>query len=298
MNTSVPRSGVGTWASFVAASRFHIVIIAGFGTLTYGWLFAGLHDPWIALLAAIDWWILDVGNKLSDLPEDCVNNPTEARWVERHARALAITSTAVFAASAIPTAIREPSLLPWRLAFQGLGVLYNFPVLPGGRRFKAMYSWKNTTAGVLFLMSIVGYPLIALHEDLAVGVPYVIFMAAFFFFLVHSFEILYDFKDIAGDRCEGVRTYPAVHGDCAGAMTFYAALLLSAAVLGLGLAAGVLGFREGIMLLAPAVQTAAFPLYRRRGYRAQDTVVITNLGSLQLLLYNAYVWAGFPIPPW
>jgi 4-hydroxybenzoate polyprenyltransferase len=182
--------------------------------------------------------------------------------------------------------------------FQGVGVLYNFPVLPGGRRFKALYFWKNTMAGVLFLMSVVGYPLLAQRDAISVGWEYVGLMAVFFFFLEHSFEILYDFKDVAGDRTEGVRTYPAVHGERAGAWFFYAAVALSAAALVAGTALGTLGFREGIILFAPAIQVAAFRVYRRRGYRARDTVAITHLGSLQLLAYNGYVWAGLPIPPW
>jgi 4-hydroxybenzoate polyprenyltransferase len=163
---------------------------------------------------------------------------------------------------------------------------------------KNLYFWKNTTAGVLFLLSVVGYPLAVLSAATTVDPAYLAFMAAFFFFLEHSFEIIYDFKDLEGDRRERVRTYPAVHGERGGARVFYAAVVLSAAALLVGAGVGVLGFREVIILLAPAVQLVAFQVYRRRGYRAQDTVTITHLGSFQLLVYNAYVWAGLPIPPW
>jgi 4-hydroxybenzoate polyprenyltransferase len=288
----------GDLALFFSVSRFHIVIIAGLGTLTYGWLFAGVHDARLAVLAALDWWILDIGNKLSDRREDGVNDPAGARWVVRHEKALAWGCLGAFAISAVPTALYDPWLLSGRVAFQILGVLYNFPVLPGHRRFKTRYFWKNTMAGVLFLMSIIGYPLLALRDHLEVGPAYVALMAAFFFFLEHSFEILYDFKDVEGDRLHGVRTYPAVHGERGGILAFSAAVALAALSLVAGVASGVLGFREGIILFAPAVQAAAFVAYRRRGYRAGDTVTITHLGSIQLLLYNAYVWAGLPIPPW
>jgi 4-hydroxybenzoate polyprenyltransferase len=283
---------------FLAASRFHIVLIAGLGTVTYGWFFAGVHDPWPALLSALDWWVLDIGNKLSDLREDLVTSPDDARWVERHRRRLAAGCAIAFAASLVPTALYDPWLLPARLLFQLLGIAYNFPVLPGLRRFKALYFWKNTMAGVLFLLSIVLYPLIALRAQVTVTAAYVVFMALFFFFLEHSFEILYDFKDIAGDRQEGVRTYPAVHGERVGVRAFYGAVTLSTAMILLGLWQGSLGFQESLILLAPAVQLVAFQFYRRRGYRAHDSVTITHLGSLQLLMYNAYLWSGLPIPPW
>jgi 4-hydroxybenzoate polyprenyltransferase len=283
---------------FFSASRFHIVLIAGLGTLTFGWLLCGVHEPWSALCAALDWWILDVGNKLSDLSEDRVNSPEEARWVERHRRGLGAACWGALGASLVPTALFAPWLVPLRMGFQLLGLLYNFPWLPGRRRLKNLYLWKNTTAGVLFLMSVMGYPLVVLPTAREVDLAYLIFMGAFFFFLEHSFEIIYDFKDVEGDRRERVRTYPAVHGERGAARVFYGVVGLSAAMLVAGACVGVLGFREVIILLAPAVQIVAFHVYRRRGYRAQDTVTITHLGSIQLLIYNAYVWAGLPIPPW
>lgn len=291
---------------FYGASRFHIVLIAALGTLAFGWLFTGHQHVGLALLAALDWWILDIGNKLSDLPEDRINNPSEAAWVERNHRLLAGLCIGSFALSAWATAfgrsawwgLGDPLLLGWRLLFQLVGIAYNFPVLAGGRRFKAMFFWKNTMAGILFLMSVVGYPLLGLRDAIAVGGLYVALLAAFFFFLEHSFEILYDFKDVRGDAAQGVHTYPVVVGERGATLIFFGCLALSAGALGLGLGLRVLGFREGLLLLAPASQSLVFFIYRRHGYPRRGSVLATHVGSAQLLIYNGYVWLGLPIPPW
>jgi 4-hydroxybenzoate polyprenyltransferase len=280
----------------LAAARLHIVLIAGLGTLTYGWLMTGRHLVDLALLAALDWLLLDLGNKLSDLPEDEINSPAEARWVRAHARAIAAAITALFGGSLIATALSRPALLPARLAFQAGGLLYNFRLLPGRRRLKQIYAAKNAAAACLFIITVVGYPLLALRGELRVDAAWVAVMSGFFFFFEMSFEVIYDFKDLAGDRAQRVPTYPAVHGERGGRLAFDLFVLLAAAILLGGWALGAVGFKELIILLAPALQAAAFELFARRGYRARDTVLVTHLGSLQLLAYNLYILVGLPIP--
>ena len=76
-----------------------------------------------------------------------------------------------------------------------------------------MYVFKNMSAEWLFLLSVVCYPLLAWHEERILDTNQILLMCGFFYFLEMSFEILYDFKDIDGDRKEGVRTYPVVHGE-------------------------------------------------------------------------------------
>jgi 4-hydroxybenzoate polyprenyltransferase len=281
----------------LAASRLHIVLIALLGTLTYGWLLSGRH-PWgLALWAALDWLLLDLGNKLSDLPEDLINDPAQARWVRRHQRALRVVTIGLFVLSLIPTALITPSLLSARLLFQLGGIAYNFRVLPGRRRLKQIYAVKNASAAALFLVTLVGYPLAALGPLFRAPWPYVLAMAGFFFFLEMSYEVIYDFKDVAGDRAQAVPTYPAVHGERGGRLAFDSLVAASAAVVLGACLGGVVGFKEMIMLLAPALQALAFEPFARRGYRARDTVWITHLGSLQLATYNAWVLLGLPIPP-
>jgi 4-hydroxybenzoate polyprenyltransferase len=281
----------------VGASRLHIVLIAFLGTLTYGWLFTGSHAWGVACWAALDWLLLDLGNKLSDLPEDLVNNPVEAGWVSRHQRALLAFTIGLFVLSLLPTALLCPSLLVPRLLFQAGGVTYNFRVLPGRRRLKQIYALKNAAAAALFLITLVGYPLAAPGAAVSAPWPTVLALALFFFFFEMSYEVIYDFKDLAGDRAHGVPTYPVVHGERGGRRVFDGLVLTAAAVLLGSYLAELVGFKELIMLLAPGLQAVAFEPFARRGYRARDTVWITHLGSLQLVKFHAWVLLGLPVQP-
>jgi 4-hydroxybenzoate polyprenyltransferase len=280
----------------LGASRLHIVIIAYLGTLTYAWLFSGRQLWGVALAAALDWLLLDLANKISDLPEDLINNPLEASWVRDHRRALLVIVVVVFVLSLIPSAVLRPALLLPRLVFQLGGVAYNFRVLPGGRRLKQIYAMKNASAAALFLITLVAYPLCALGTAPGPRWPYVAALSLFFFFFEMSFEVISAFKDLAGDRQQGVPTYPAVHGEARGRMIFDGFVLGAACVLLGAHALRLVGFKELIMLLGPGLQAALFEVFARRGYRGADTVWITHLGSAQLVVYNLWVLLRLPIP--
>jgi 4-hydroxybenzoate polyprenyltransferase len=301
METAAPS----TLRQLAAASRLHIVLIAGLATMTFGWLFGGRFAPLIALWVALDWWVLDVGNKLSDLAEDLRNAPTEARWVQHNRNALGLAAVAVFAGSLVATLLHDDWILAaLRVGFQLVGVGYNFRVIPlevrgrAGTRFKDLYAAKNGVAGALFVLSVILYPVVGRRGALLVPPVYILLMVGFFFFFEMSFEVIYDLKDIAGDQAEGIPTFPAVHGAKAGVAVAAGFALAGAGFISGGYLAGVFGFREIIILLAPGLQLLVLPIYRRRGFRARDTVWITHLGSLQLAVYNLYVWLGLPIPPW
>lgn len=287
---------------FLDASRFHIVLVAGLATITFGWLFSGQFVWLLAALVAVDWWVLDLGNKVGDLAEDLRNAPEHARWVEKHRQLLLYGSIAVFVLSLALSRWHTLWLIPLRLLFQLLGVIYNFKTIPCGRgrftRFKDLYIGKNLSAGILFVISVLGYPLVGLGDAISVSWGYLACCALFFIFFEMSFEVIYDLKDIEGDRAEGIPTFPAVHGDAVGMRVSAAFALTAIVVISAALVTGLFGFREVLIILAPGLQLVMLPLYRKRGYRARDTVWITHLASAQLLIYNAYAYSGLPIPPW
>ena len=60
-------------ALFASISRLHIVAIAALGTFTFGWVFTGQH-PWlIAAVSALDWFLVNLLNRVVDIPEDRAN---------------------------------------------------------------------------------------------------------------------------------------------------------------------------------------------------------------------------------
>ena len=143
----------------------HITAIAALGTFTFGWLFTGLH-PWLlAGVSALDWYLVNLLNRVVDLEEDRVNAIAGTDFVARHRRGIRRGGLLTLAASLVLLHPLLGAVSGLRLAYHALGLAYNWPLLPGGRRIKQLYFWKNTASAMGFLITVFGYPL-------ALGLPF------------------------------------------------------------------------------------------------------------------------------
>ncbi len=292
---------MGAMSTFASISRLHIVAIAALGTLTFGWLFTG-HYPWVlALVCALDWFIVNLLNRVVDLAEDRVNRITGVAFVDRHRRAIIIAGFALLIGSLIISAIVSPVLTVLRLIYHALGLAYNWPILPGKRRIKALYFWKNTASAMGFVLTVFLYPLslVGWGSDptlLAPGItPATLWLSGAFFILFElSYEVIYDLRDEPGDRAAGVRTYPVVHG-IAGAMRIVDCLVIaSMACLVVGFATGLVPWRIFVMILAPILNLVAYKRFMARGITSRDCIRLTWLGAGLLVAYHLWVVAGLP----
>ncbi|MBK9037037.1 MAG: UbiA family prenyltransferase [Myxococcales bacterium] len=205
-------------ADAAAITRFHILLIGAVAAVVFGWLMTGRY-PWaIGAIAGLDWFLINIMNRVTDLAEDAKNGIRGTARVARHQRLITWGSVALLVGSIGATHLALPALTPWRIAVQVIGLGYNYPIVPSLRgltRFKEMYFWKNFGSALLFVLTCFVYPLAAAIHD---GTPLVISDAAiialvlFFIPFELTYEILYDLRDLEGDRAEGVPTYPVVHG--------------------------------------------------------------------------------------
>src|SRR5579863_10338767 len=79
-----PRANEPALRVFAMVTRAHIVAIASLGTLTFGWLFTG-ERPWlIAAVSALDWFLVNLLNRVVDLREDAQNGVAGTDFVARH----------------------------------------------------------------------------------------------------------------------------------------------------------------------------------------------------------------------
>ncbi len=292
-------SGSGALTLFATVSRLHIVTIGCLGTLTFGWLLSGRYLLVCAAFSALDWFLVNLLNRVVDIPEDEANRIAGTDFVRRNARTMKWGGLALLAASIAATPLVAGALVPWRLAFHALGLAYNWPLLPGGRRIKQLYFWKNTASAVGFLLTLFAYPLAIMggRVPLAPGVTStsVVLLATFFFLFELSYEVLYDLRDAAGDLASGIRTYPVVHGEAVALRIVYALAGAAAAALVLGYATGALPWRAVVMIAAPALQIA----YTRRVERARrvttgDCVTLTWIGASLLACYHLWILAKLP----
>lgn len=278
--------------TFASVSRLHIVAIGALGTLTFGWLFLG-ERPWLlAIISALDWFVVNLLNRVVDLPEDRANRIHGTDFVARNARLLRWTGFLVLFASLAFTIAIVPEITPWRICFHALGLAYNWPLLPGGKRIKQLYFFKNTASAMGFMLTVFAYPLSLAHGELDLAL--VSIAALFFFPFELSYEIIYDLRDAPGDALAGVKTYPVVHGERAAVRIIDALIASSMIVLAAGYAASAIPWRMFIMICAPLIQLAAYKRALGRGITSRDCIVITWIGTALLAVYHLWIAAGLP----
>ena len=199
-----------------SALRLHIVAIAVCATVTFGYLFMGAYPVGLALLCGFDWCIVNLLNRATDVDEDRLNGIAATEFVARHAKALvagclvALVGSLAWGFVALPA-----SLALVRVVFHAMGLGYSFRVVPtprGWRRFKDLYVFKNAMSAVMFVLSVGLYPLLGVHHARVMSLAGIAAVMGFFFLFEHTFEVLYDLRDVDGDRAVGVPTYPVVHG--------------------------------------------------------------------------------------
>ncbi|MHB8878294.1 MAG: UbiA family prenyltransferase, partial [Myxococcaceae bacterium] len=189
-----------------------------------------------------------------------------------------------------------PAATPWRVAFQAIGLAYNYRLIPwpGGRtRFKEMYFLKNFSSGVLFILSTMMVPLSlsGAHPPIA----YLAVLIGFFLPLELTYEIAYDLRDVKGDLELKVPTFPVVHGVAASRQILRALLGLSAASLLAGAALGVIALKE-LVLIGGVVQQALYLELRLvKEPTSERCVFVTYLGAGQILSYLVWIAVGLPV---
>lgn len=268
---------------------------------TFGWLFTGRY-PWIlTAFCALDWYLVNLMNRIADLREDEANQIVETGFVSRYRRRLLQTALGVLIFSLLLSHLIKPAITGLRVVCHLLGAFYNWPLLPGKRRIKQLYFWKNNASAFGFLLTVFGYPLAdAAYTNTLypfppdIGWRTVAVCAAFFFLFEVSYEIVYDLRDVDGDARAGIQTYPVVHGITATVWLVDGLLWVSAAVLAAGYAAAVVPWRIFVMIGAPVVQYTAFQLSLGRGVSARDCVCMTWLGVGMFVIYHFWIVAGLP----
>ncbi len=281
--------------------RLHIVMIAVMGTLVFGWLTTGRYLPLIALIVGLDWLLVNLLNRISDVEEDRANQIPGTAQVGSHPWRVWLAFVLVFGITLWLTARYLPQLTGWRLFMQATGIVYSFRVLPGanGRvRLKDVYFLKNFMSALGFVTTCFFYPLALAGYQPVIGWAATLALIFYFVPFELTYEIFYDLRDVTGDRAQGVPTYPVVHGAATARAIIYALLAASVALLSLALLTGVVGIREWLMAAGPIVQFVVLRRMFRAGPTIQDCIRLTNLGWLMLggylLCTAAWLGAGLP----
>jgi len=291
----------GTVRDLLLMLRLHIVMIAIFGALVFGWLITGRYLWAMCLWAGLDWLLVNLMNRISDIPEDMVNDIPATRRVMRFRKILPAIYVALLLGSFAFSIKYYPALTGWRMIMQAMGLLYNFRIVPvrrGWTRLKEIYFCKNFMSALGFIVTGFCYPLALVHWHPLMNSAGVVVLILYFIPFELSYEILYDLRDIEGDRALGVPTYPVVHGVQTTRRIIQILLVSSIAIQGLSFVAGFIGIRELLMAAGPLLQYFIYRPLLRRTPAVEDCIRVTNYGVAMLIVYllSTYGWIAAGLP--
>lgn len=285
----------------LAIARYHIMLVGMSATLVFGWLMTGRYYWGLAAVVGVDWFLINLMNRITDIDEDLKNKIPGTERVQHRRALLTYVSFAIMFGSFAITHMLWPALTPYRLAVQIIGLAYNYNLVPTTRglsRLKEIYFFKNFGSSLIFTFTGFLYPLAMPGAVRAMPWLGIVALILFFILFEMTFEIIYDLRDLEGDRAESVPTFPVVHGVVRARQIIDSLLVASSIALLLAFSSRNIGVRELLMIAAPVAQFAFYRARWQKGFTSGDCIVMTHTATALLLLYlgGTCVWQALDLP--
>ncbi|MCX8206453.1 MAG: UbiA family prenyltransferase [Methanothrix sp.] len=147
-------------------------------------------------------------DKLVDLDRDVSNMPARKQFLYSRRRIFLILALSAYLAATFIMAYVRPAALPLVFVPVVANAFYGTRLLPWLPRLKDIPVMKNIVVGSAWAVVTVLIPVIhSGHTTSCMPVLYFIFIKTFID------TVLYDIRDVAGDRISGVRTMPVILGE-------------------------------------------------------------------------------------
>lgn len=148
-------------------------------------------------------------NRLTDLKEDAINIPERLGFIASRKKFISYCSLIAYAFSALPVYLDNPLELPIMFIPLATNAVYSFQYIPGIPRFKDIPIMKNVFVAISLTLVCVLLP--AAHLAAGTGT---LLMTVLIFILIKLYinTVLYDIRDIEGDKENGIRTLPVLIG--------------------------------------------------------------------------------------
>lgn len=196
--------------SFLAASSLFIGGTGFFKTYV-GYILLG-EEPimltcMIVFLIAFSVYSLD---KIADLDKDIINMPSRSSFISGRKKLVILSSLGAYALALLLAIFSTPAAVPIILVPLIANAFYGTRLLSGVPRLKDIPVMKNVVVASTWAL------ITALIPALTTGPPGALAIAMVFYFMfVKTFidTVLYDMRDVKGDRLNGVRTIPVMLGE-------------------------------------------------------------------------------------
>jgi len=148
-------------------------------------------------------------NKLTDLDEDGINMPERVVFISRRKRLVLCYSIAAYVLCVAIALLRNPAVVPLVFVPIVANAAYSTRLIPGLPRLKDIPVMKNVTVAVSWAVVCTLIPGMQM-EPTKIGLIAIIM----YFMMVRDFTatVLYDIRDVEGDRRSAVRILPVILG--------------------------------------------------------------------------------------
>lgn len=235
-------------AGYLFTNRVHVFFMPAL--LTYFWnIDARLPLPfWYYLMITLVTASGYILNMHTDRAEDAINYTARYRFFGTHPRVTKITGGLCWLAGFLLSLRAGWAFVLYGGAVLLVAVLYGvrFPFGRDGFRFKQVPVLKNLYAGVLWSAALILTMYFYLHRPpgwlsvLLIGIS---------FGVNYFVELMWDVRDMAGDRETGVRTVPLLIGENAACWLLRAVHVANCLAITLGLGLGLLDPTKGWIAL-------------------------------------------------
>ena len=148
-------------------------------------------------------------NKLTDIKEDKINNPERVKYVEKAARVLEYSVPLSFILSVILSILTSPWAVLIVLFPIVSGILYSIRITPKYPRLKDVTGVKNLIIAITWANGTAFLPYLAVRSV----TPQKVILVYYFFFMKSLINtLLFDIRDMEGDKINGINTIPVKFG--------------------------------------------------------------------------------------
>lgn len=158
-----------------------------------------------------------------------------------------------------------------------------------------MYMIKNLASCLGFLITLFGYTFASKEISPEVDLPFVLALFGFFAPVEIAFEIIYDLRDIEGDRQENIRTFPVVHGKEWAQSLVITLDIISILLVLLALELKIIQWKEGVLLFGAVLHLLSFLVLASTNYDPQYTILVTWAFVAAQVQYAGWVLTSMPV---
>lgn len=231
-------------------------------------------------------------NRKTDISEDLINHPERAEFFRKSGKVLFILAIFSYLSVFIVTFLRGGLAFLPPLIVLIFGFLYSFPWIPKKigktyRRLKDIIVIKNLTVSVMWALTSVLLPIFYIFSPFSYSV-FILFSFVIFRLVINT--ILFDARDMEGDKKENVRTIPVSLGIKKTKSLLYFLNIIISVIIILSVLYGVLPILAYFLLLSSVYAHIYIYLFDKKNINKDFLCDIVIDG--EYILIGIYIFIG------